>query len=137
MKNPKKKIAGLSIYSLLILGVSIKTLVFQIKEIVNQFKENNKNKWKPLVVLLLPYTIAFMSAVVKDAKIMQILAIIINIGTVVLQVSIVKEKEAKDQFKSAFVASYLGYILIYSIIMTPKRSEKTLTYIDNIFKQIS
>ena len=136
MKNPRGKIAGLSIYSFLILGISITTLVFQIMEIVNQFKENNKNKWKPLVVLLLPYTIAFISAVVKDAKIMQILAIIINIGTVMLQISIVKEKEAKDQFKSAFVASYLSYMLIYSIIMTPNRSEKTLTYIDDIFKQI-
>ena len=59
-----------------------------------------------------------------------------NIIILGIQISIVNEKTADDRFKSSFVASYLGYSLIYRIIMSPKRTVKVLNKMDKYFENI-
>lgn len=134
MKYSNTKIGLLFLYSIIIIGVSITTLVFNIMEIINQFKSNNETKWRPLLVLLLPYSTIFLSLIINNKKIIQIYSIIINLATIGFQLMIIKEKDENDRFKSIFVASFLIYNQMYNLIMSPKNQENALLYIDKLFK---
>lgn len=126
---------GFSIYSILFTAAVAFSWMFQIKEIIKQFGENNKDKFIPLIIFLLPFVVLFISFLFKSAlanNIIWILAIAANLGSLILQYKyIVIKKSGNERKKAYYVLGLIGFELFYSFVMRPSIMFKFLNWIDN------